>query len=176
MDHANIFHMNVEMGNDKHSERAVFKVQHSQHAAVYITEYTVGGIDHNLACANYVVMTHKFWILNEQCQAFAPGFQLVPNHVPHAWLPNTSPGGNCNQMSDLHYHSRVGQLRFLYSILSQPGSMMLMTGQIPKSHEEQMRRGTDSEDKLLSDELSSEIVRPVNSRYMSLNIQQTYSS
>jgi len=51
--------------------------------------------------------------------------------------------------------------------------MMLMTGQIPKSHEEQMQRGTDSEDKLLSDELSSEIVRPVNSRYMSLNIQQT---
>ena len=69
-DHLDIFYMYAEMGNDNHTEMQL-KFQDSPNPSVFVTTPKVGGTGHNLTAANHVVITHKFWVLNKQRQAFA---------------------------------------------------------------------------------------------------------
>jgi len=81
-DNVDIFHMYAEMGNDEHTEMQL-KFQDSQNPSVFITTPRVGGTGLNPTAANHAVITQKFWVLNEQPQAFAQVVRLGQNGVPH---------------------------------------------------------------------------------------------
>jgi hypothetical protein len=69
-DNVDIFHMYAEMDNDECTEMQL-KFQESRNPSVFITTLNVGRTGLNLTVANHAVMTHKFWVLSEQRQAFA---------------------------------------------------------------------------------------------------------
>jgi len=93
--------MYAEMGNDEHTEMRL-KFQDSRNPSVFITTPKVGGTGLNLTAANHAVITQKFWVLNEQRQAFARVVWLGQNRVPHTWPLHTGPGGYDNRASDLN--------------------------------------------------------------------------
>jgi SNF2 family DNA or RNA helicase len=62
--------MYAEMDNDECTEMQL-KFKYSRNPSVFITTLNVGRTGLNLTVANHAVMTHKFWVLNEQRQAFA---------------------------------------------------------------------------------------------------------
>ena len=105
-DNVDIFHMYAEMGKDERTEMQL-KSQDSRNPSVFITTPQVKGIGLNLRAAKHAVITQKYWVLNEQRQAFARVVQLGQNRVPHTCLLNTGPGGYDNCGSDLHKHSGV---------------------------------------------------------------------
>jgi hypothetical protein len=69
-DHLDIFDMYAEMGNNEHTEIQL-KFQDSPNPSVFVTTPKVGGTGLNLTAAHHTVITQKFWVLNEQSQAFA---------------------------------------------------------------------------------------------------------
>jgi SNF2 family DNA or RNA helicase len=71
-DNVDIFHMYAEMGNDERTEMQL-KSQDSRNPSVFITTPKLGGTGLNLTAANHAVITQKFWLLNEQWQAFCNG-------------------------------------------------------------------------------------------------------
>ena len=150
-DNVDIFHMYAEMGNDERTEMQL-KFQDSRNPSVFITTPKVGGTGLNLTEANHEVITQKFWVLNEQRQAFALVVRLGQNRVPHTWLLNTGPGGHDNRASDLHQHSGVVQMRVLHSLMSQPNIEMSMIYQILEAREDHKKQLTETGDMLLSDE------------------------
>jgi len=74
-DNVDIFHMYAEMGNDECTEMQL-KFQDSRNPSIFITTPKEGGTGLNLTAANHAVITQKFWVLNEQRQAFARVVQL----------------------------------------------------------------------------------------------------
>jgi len=64
-DHLDNFYMYAEMGNGEHTETQL-KLQDSPNPSVFVTTPKVGGTGLNLTAANHVVLTEKFWVLNEQ--------------------------------------------------------------------------------------------------------------
>jgi len=62
--------MYAEMGNDERTEMHL-KFQDSPNHSVLVTTPKVGGTCLNLTAANYVVLTQKFSVLNEEHQAVA---------------------------------------------------------------------------------------------------------
>jgi len=109
--------MFAEMRNDEHPEMQR-KFQHSPNPSVVVTTPKVGGIGLNLPAANHVVITKKFWGLNEQRQAFARVVRLGQNRVPHRWPPNTGPNGYDNSPSDLHQLSEVAEMRVQHGLMN----------------------------------------------------------
>jgi SNF2 family DNA or RNA helicase len=73
--------MFAEMGNNECTEMQ-FKFQDSPNPSVCLTTPKVGGTGLNLTAANHAVITQKFWVLNEQHQAFAWVVRLGQNGVP----------------------------------------------------------------------------------------------
>ena len=69
-DHLDIFYMYSEMGNDERTEM-YHKFRNSPNPSVFVSTPKVGGKGPNLTVANHAVITQKFWVLNEQRQAFA---------------------------------------------------------------------------------------------------------
>jgi hypothetical protein len=105
------------MGNDERTEMQL-KFQDSPNPSVFVTTPKVGGTGLNLTAANYAVITLKFWVMNEQRQAFEQDVRLGQNRVPHTWLLNTGPGGYDNRASDLHQLSGVAQMSVLHGLMS----------------------------------------------------------
>jgi hypothetical protein len=68
-DHLHIFYMYAEMDNDERTEMQL-KFQDSSNPSVFVTTPKVGGTGLNVTAANHAVITQKFWVLNEQRQAF----------------------------------------------------------------------------------------------------------
>ena len=116
-DHLDIFYMYAEMGNDERTEMQL-KFQDSPNPSVFVTTPKVGGTGLNLTAANHAVITQKFWVLNEQRQAFARVVRLGQNRVPHTWLLNTGPNGYDNTASDLHQLSGVAQMIVLHGSMN----------------------------------------------------------
>jgi hypothetical protein len=81
-DRLDIFNISVEIGNDEQTEMRR-KFQDSPNPLVCVTTPQLGETGINLTAATHVVMTQKFWVLNEQCQAFAWIVRLGQNRVPH---------------------------------------------------------------------------------------------
>ena len=106
----------------------------------------------NLTAANHAVITQKFWVLNEQRQAFARVVWLGQNRVPHTWLLNTGPIGYDNRMSILHQHSGVARMRVLHGLMSRPNITMSMINQILQAGENHTNWLTENGDTLQSDE------------------------
>jgi len=70
VDDVDFFHMYAEMGNDKRTEMQI-KLQDSRSLSEFLTTPKVGGTGLNLMAASPAVITQRFWVLNEQRQAFA---------------------------------------------------------------------------------------------------------
>ena len=70
------------MGNDERTEMQL-KFRDSRNPAVFVTTPKVGGTGLNLTAANHAVITQKFWVLNEQWQAFGRVVWLGQIRVPH---------------------------------------------------------------------------------------------
>ena len=81
-DHLDIFYIYAEMGNDERTEMQL-KFHDSPNPSVFVTTPEVGGTGLNLTAANDAVITQKFWVLNEQRQAFAGVVRMGQNKVPH---------------------------------------------------------------------------------------------
>jgi hypothetical protein len=171
-DNVDIFHMYAEMGNDERTEMQL-KFQDSQNPSVFVMTPKVGGTGLNLTAANIAGITQKFWVLNEQWQAFARVVRLGQNRVPHTWSLNTGPGGYDNHASDLHQLSGVAQMKVLRGLVSRPNITTSMIYRILESHEDHTMWPTENDDIFQSDELSSYIVIYASSRYASLDIQPT---
>jgi len=62
--------MGAELGNDEPNEMQL-TLQYSSNPSVFVTTPKMDWSFLNLTAANYVVITHKFWILDNQQQAFA---------------------------------------------------------------------------------------------------------
>jgi len=150
-DNVDIFHMYAEMGYDERTEMQL-KFQDSRHLSVFITTPNVGGTELNLTAANHPVITQKFWVFNEQWQAFAWVVWIGQNRVPHTWLLNTGPGGYDNPASDLHQKSGVAQMRVLHGLMSQPNITTSMIYRILEARKAHMKRLTENGDMLQSDE------------------------
>jgi hypothetical protein len=63
-DHLDIFYMYSAMGNDERMEM-LFKFQDLPNPSVFVTTPKLGGTGLNPTTANHVVITQKFWVLNE---------------------------------------------------------------------------------------------------------------
>jgi len=111
--------MYAEMSNNEHTEMQL-KFQDSPNPSMFVTTPTVGGTGLNLTAANNAVITLKFWVLNEQRQAFARIVRLGHNRVPHTWLLKTGPSGYDNRESDLHQLSGVARMKVLHRLMSRP--------------------------------------------------------
>jgi hypothetical protein len=98
--------MYADMGNDEHREIHL-KFYDSRNPSGFTTTPNLGGTDLNHTPTNHAVITQKFWILNEQGQAFARVVRLGQNRVPHTLSVNTGHGGYDNCVSDLHKHSEL---------------------------------------------------------------------
>jgi len=116
-DHLDILYLYSEMGNDDCTEM-LLKFQDSPNHSVFVTTPKVGGSGLNLTAANHAVITQKFWVLNEQWQAFAQVVRLGQNRVSHTWLLNTGPNGYDNRASDLHKLPGVAQMRVLHGLMN----------------------------------------------------------
>jgi hypothetical protein len=127
--------MYAEMGNDEHTEMQL-KFQDSPNSSVFVTTPKVDGMGLNLTAANHAVITQKFWVLNEQRQAFARVVRLGQNRVPHTWLLNTGPSGYDNRANDLHQLSGVAQMKVLHGLMSRPNIMTSMIDCILVCHED----------------------------------------
>jgi hypothetical protein len=125
VDHLDIFHMYAEMGNYERTEMQL-KFQDSPNPSVFVTTPKVGGTGFNLTAANHAVITQKFWVLNEQRQAFAQVVRLGQNRVPLTWRLNTGPGGYDDRASDCHQLSRVAQMSVLHGFMSRPNITIAM--------------------------------------------------
>jgi len=150
-DNVDIFHIYAEMGNDERTEMQL-KFQDSRNPSVFITTPKVGGTGLNLTAANHAVITQKFWVLNEQRQAFALVVRLGQTRVPHTWLLNTGPGGYDNRASDLHQQSGVAQTRVLHGMVSGPNVTTSMIYRILEAREDHTMQLTENGDTLQSDE------------------------
>jgi hypothetical protein len=146
-----MFYMYAEMGNDERTEMQL-NFQHSPNPSVFVTTTKVGGTGLNLTAANHAVITQKFWVLNEHCQAFVRVVGLGQNRVPHTWLLNTGPGGYDNRASDLHQLSGVAQMRVLHGLMSRPNITSLMTYRILECWEDHTKQLTEYGDVMPSDD------------------------
>ena len=140
-DHLDIVYMYADMGNDERSEMPL-KFQDSPNPSVFVTRPKVSGTGLNLAAANNAVISQKFWVLNEQGQAFARVVQLGQNRVPHTWLLNTAPSGYDNRVSDLNQVSGVAQMKVLHGLMSRPSIMTSMIYRILECHEDSAKQLT----------------------------------
>jgi len=143
--------MYAEMGNDERTEMQL-KFKDSRNPSVFITTPKVGGTGLNLTAGNHAVITQKFWVLNEQRQAFARVVRLGQNRVPHTWLLNMGPGGYVNRASELHQHSGVTRMRVLHGLMRRPNITTSMIYRILEAHEDDTKRLTENGDTLQSDE------------------------
>jgi len=112
----------------------------------------MGGTGVNLTAANHVVITNKFWELNEQGQAFAKVVRLGQNIVPHTGLMNAGPGGYNHRPSDLQQQSGVAQQRILDGLMRRPNITTSMIYRILEALEHHTKRLTEIGDTLQSDE------------------------
>jgi len=149
-DHLDIVYMYAEMGNDERTDMQL-KFQDSPNPSVFVTSPKVGGTCLNLRAANHAVITQKFWVLNEQRQAFARVVRLGQNRVPHTWLLNTGPNGYDNRASDLHQLSGVAQMRVLHGLRNRPNITTTMIYQILECRQDHTKRLTEQGDFVLSD-------------------------
>jgi len=149
-DNLDIFYMFAEMGNDECTEMQL-KFQDSPNPSVFVTTPKVGGTGLNLTAAKHAVITQKFWVLNEQYQAFAQVVRLGQNRVPHTWLLNTGPNGYDNRASDLHQLPGVGQMRVLHGLMNRPNITTTMIYQILEYRQDHTKRLTEQGDFVLSD-------------------------
>jgi len=152
-DHVDIFHMYAEMDNDQRTEMHL-KFHDSWNPIGLVTTNNIGGTCTNLSAANHTVITQKFWVLNEQRQAFARVVRLGPNRVPHSWLLSTCPGGYDTYARDLHELSGVAQIRVLHGLMSRPRMTTLMIYRILELRENHTKQLTANGDTLQSDEPS----------------------
>jgi len=151
-DHLDIWHIYAEMGNDERTAMQL-KFQDSRNPSVFVTTPNGGRTGLNLTAANHAVITQKFWVLNEQWQAFAWVVQLGQNRVPHTWLLNTGPGGYDNHTSDLHQLSGVAERSVLYGLMSRLNILTLMIYRILQSCEDHTMRLTENGNTSQCDEL-----------------------
>jgi hypothetical protein len=149
-DNLDIFYMFAEMGNDERTEMQL-KFQDSPNPSVFVTTPKVGGTGLNLTAANHAVITQKFWVLNEQRQAFARVVRLGQNRVPHTWLLNTGPNGYDNRASDLHQLSGVAQMRVLHGLMNRPNITTTMIYRILECRQDHTERLTEHGDFVPSD-------------------------
>jgi SNF2 family DNA or RNA helicase len=77
-----IFCTFVEMCYDERTEMQL-KFQHSPNPSVFETTPKVGGTGLTLIVANHAMITQKFWVSNEQEEAFGGVVRLGQNRVPH---------------------------------------------------------------------------------------------
>jgi len=134
--------MYAEMGNDERTEMQL-KFQDSPNPSVFVTTPKVGGTGLNLTAANHAVITQKFWVLNEQRQAFAQVVRLGQNRVPHTWLLNTGSNGYDTRASDLHQLSGVAQMRALHGLMNRPNIMTTMIYRILECRQDHTKRLTE---------------------------------
>jgi len=149
-DHLDIFYMYAEMGNDEHTEMQL-KFQDSPNPSVLVTTPKVGGTGLNLPAANHAVITQKFWVLNEQRQAFARVVRLRHNRVPLTSVLNTGPSGYDNRASDLHQLSGVAQMRVLHGLMNRPNITTTIIYRILECRQDDMKRLTEQGDFVPSD-------------------------
>jgi len=128
------------------------KLQDSPNLSVFITTPKVGGTSLNLtAAANHALITQKFWVLEEQRQAFVCVIRLGQNRVPHTWLLNTGPSGYDNRVSDLHQLSGVGQIKVLHGLMSRPNITTSMIYDILECWKDHTKQFTEHGDFVSSD-------------------------
>jgi len=154
VDNVDIFQMYAEMGNDERTDIQL-RFQDSRNPSEFVTTPKVGGTGLNPTAANHAVITQKFWVLNEQRQAFARVVRLGQNRVPHTWLLNTGPGGYVNCASDLHHLSGVAEMNVLHGLMSRPKITTSMMYRILVSRDDHTKRLTENDYIFQSDELSS---------------------
>ena len=149
-DHLDILYLYAEMGNKECIEMQHF-FHDSPNPSAFITTPKVGGMGQTLTAANHAVITEKFWVLNEQCQAFARFVRLGHNRVRHTWLLNTGPGGYDNPASALHQLSGVAQMRVLPGLMSRPNIMTSMIYRILECQEDHTKLRMEHGDFVPSD-------------------------
>jgi len=149
-DLVDILHMYAKMDNDEHTETQL-KFQDSRNLSVFTTTPIVGRTGLNLTAANHAVITQKFWVLNDQRQAFAQVVRLGQNQVLHTSLQNTGHGGSDNCATDLHQHSAVAHMRVLHGLISWRNITTSMIYQILEACEDHTKRLTENGDLLQFD-------------------------
>jgi len=148
--HLDIIYMYAEMGNDERTEMQL-KFQDLPDSSLFVTTPKVGGTGLNLTATNHPVITQKFWVLNEQHEAFVRVVRLQQNRVPHTWLLNTGPNGCGSRVSDLHQLSGVAQMRLLHGMMCRPNIMLAMIYKILKCRQDHKNQFREHGDLVLSD-------------------------
>jgi len=149
-DHLDIFYMYAEMGNDEYTEMQL-KFQDSPNPSVFVTTPKVGRTGLDLTAAKHAAITQKFWVLDQQRQAFARVVRLGQNRVLHTWLLNTGPIGYDNRASDLHQLYGVARMKVPHGQLNRLNITTKMIYQILECRQDHTKRLTEQGDFLPSD-------------------------
>jgi len=136
-DHLDILYMYAEMGNDERSKLQL-KIQDSPNTSVFAITFNVGGPSPKLPAANDAVTTQKFWVLNEQWQAFAQVVHRGQSRAAYTEQLNTGQSGYDNSTSDIHQLSAVAQIRVLPDVMSCQNIMTSLMNQILQCREDHM--------------------------------------
>jgi len=150
VDHLDVFYMYAAMGDNESTEMQL-KFQDLPNPSVFVTTPKVGGTGLTHTAANHAVRTQKFWVLNEQRQAFAWVVPPGQNRVPHTWVLNTGPSGYDNRASNLHQPSGVAQMGVLPGLMSWPNIMTSMIYWILEVWKDHTKQLTEQGDVVLSD-------------------------
>jgi len=157
-DRVDIFHMYAEMRNDERTKMQL-KFLDLRNPSVFIPTPKVCRTGLHCKAVNHAVIIEKFWVVNEQQQAFEWVVWLWQNWVPHTWLLSTGFGGYDNLMRK---HCGVVGMRVLHSWMSWPNSMTLMIYRNLESCTDHIKLLQENGDPVQSDELSSSVVRTLH--------------
>jgi hypothetical protein len=103
-----------------------FTFQYSQNPSVFVTTPQVGGTCLHFAETNDAVVSHKWWVLNEQRKAFALIVWLGQSRIPHIWELNIVPSSYDNRASDLYQLSGVAWRGILHALMRPLNIAMLI--------------------------------------------------
>jgi hypothetical protein len=123
--YVDIFWMYTEMDLQERTDKQLW-FQDSRNPSIFITTPKIGSTGLNLTAANHAVITQRFWVLNEQQQAFAQVVQFGQNCVLHTWLLHTGPDSYDDQVSELHQRSEVAKMRVRHGLMNHPDIMIDM--------------------------------------------------
>jgi len=111
--------MYTDMANNEWTDRQLqFLVSPNPSVTVTTPKEDRAGL--KPTATNHVVITEKFFVLNEQWQTCPPVVWLGYNRVPYTWQLNTDPGGYDNRVSDQRQQSAVTQRMDLHGLISRP--------------------------------------------------------
>lgn len=114
-----IVYMYAEFGRNQCTAKQI-NSQDAPNPSKFITTPFAGKTGQYITAANNAVWIHNPWVINKQCQIFAPAVWLGQNTVPSTLLMTTGPSSYNNRVSNISQLLGVAQRKVLHGLTGGP--------------------------------------------------------